>query len=299
MTSLLLTPEVVRWLNQPDPTTLSWVVLLSVAQWCLLTSTTHYSWSLLWTAVCLGAPLCSALYQCSVELAQNLCFGQPEKDRVLAIVANWVTGVPYAEWLRASHTAHLSFHNSPATATTRDPEVPGDWELQHVHGTAAKALYLLLHPWFLIGRWWRMRRTLAPSVRSMLWVNGLSQTVFNLWVWYGWGTPALMYMWTSTYLAATPWHPVAYYFLTQHHVCTADMSRNVPARTYSYYGVLNGLTLNAGYHRERHLCPRVPWSRLPLVRQLYRLRTHSSAVYRSWWQVIHEFVTEPVVTLHS
>ena len=36
--------------------------------------------------------------------------------------------------------------------------------------------------------------------------------------------------------------------------------------TFSYYGKLNLLTFNVGYHNEHHDFPSVPWHRLPQIR---------------------------------
>jgi sphingolipid 4-desaturase/C4-monooxygenase len=65
--------------------------------------------------------------------------------------------------------------------------------------------------------------------------------------------------------------------------------------TRSYYGWMNALLFNTGYHNEHHTLPSVPWSRLPALRALAPEMFVAEAPYgyaRHWWEhVRHDFRT--------
>jgi sphingolipid delta-4 desaturase len=57
-------------------------------------------------------------------------------------------------------------------------------------------------------------------------------------------------------------HPLGARWIQEHSVFREGQE------TYSYYGPLNVVSLNIGYHNEHHDLPQVAWHRLPKLRAL-------------------------------
>lgn len=89
-------------------------------------------------------------------------------------------------------------------------------------------------------------------------VNLFIQLIFDLLVIHFFGGRALAYLLIGTVLSMGL-HPVAGHFISEHYMFKKGYE------TYSYYGPLNWITFNVGYHNEHHDFPAVPGSKLPEV----------------------------------
>jgi len=69
--------------------------------------------------------------------------------------------------------------------------------------------------------------------------------------------------------------------------------------TYSYYGPLNVLAYNVGYHNEHHDFPSIPWTRLPALRALAPEFYDNIPSHSSWPMVIVNFIRDKEVGLFA
>jgi sphingolipid delta-4 desaturase len=79
-------------------------------------------------------------------------------------------------------------------------------------------------------------------------------------------------------------HPLGARWIQEHY--TLDPSQE----TFSYYGPLNFLALNVGYHNEHHDFPCIPWSRLPQLKAMAPEFYDSLRCHRSWTRLWLQFL---------
>eukprot|EP00932_Pfiesteria_piscicida_P020828 SRR837773.763.p1 GENE.SRR837773.763~~SRR837773.763.p1 ORF type:complete len:164 (-),score=49.52 SRR837773.763:183-674(-) len=106
------------------------------------------------------------------------------------------------------------------------------------------------------------------------------------------GPKVMLYFLLSTFFAGSI-HPTAGHFLAEHYVVDGE------AETYSYYGPLNRLTYNVGYHNEHHDFPNIAWSSLPRVRELAPEYYDSLPQCKSWPGIILQYIFDPRLSPYS
>merc|ERR1711871_37873 len=105
-------------------------------------------------------------------------------------------------------------------------------------------------------------------------------------VYHFWGPKALFYLVAGT-LLGMGLHPVAGHFIAEHYVFIPGWE------TYSYYGPLNFITFNVGYHNEHHDFPYIAGSRLPEVRRIAPEFYDKLPHHASWTSVIYNYIVDP------
>jgi sphingolipid delta-4 desaturase len=113
-------------------------------------------------------------------------------------------------------------------------------------------------------------------------------TLFVAWA----GGGPFKYLVTST-VFAIGLHPLGARWIQEHFALAPDQE------TYSYYGPLNKVSFNVGYHNEHHDLVTVPWCRLPQVRRIAPEFYEGLHAYTSWTALLARFVRDPDITLFN
>ncbi len=272
----------------PTPVTAGFVLLLVAAQvglaWALRDSPW---WALLGTAWLLGAILDHGLWVLIHECTHNLAFRGPRANAWLQIFANLPILFPASISFRKYHLIHHRFQGD----TELDADLASPFEARLVGNTFFGKAFWLLNFWlFQALRVQRLKR--VPFFDAWYVANLSVQVAFIAGTWALMGPRALVYLFLSS-IFAIGLHPVGARWIQEHYLVKA------PQETYSYYGPLNWVAFNVGYHNEHHDVMRVPWTRLPKVRQLAPEFYDTLHSHRSWTALLLKFLFDPSLSLYS
>jgi sphingolipid delta-4 desaturase len=236
-------------------------------------------WLIVLVAYGVGGVINQALLLAIHELSHNLAFKKPWHNRLFGLFINLPVGVPVAETFRYYHLLHHTHQGDERL----DTDLPTEREARALRSAPLKLLWLscqglayALRPLFVHPK----KPTLAEACNLLL------QLGVNAAVFYFWGGKALAYLPISS-LIVMGLHPIAGHYISEHYVFRAGQE------TYSYYGPLNRVAFNVGYHNEHHDFPYIPGSRLPQLRSLAADFYQPLASHHSWTKALWRFVTDP------
>lgn len=234
-------------------------------------------WLLVLVAYAVGGFLSQWLLLANHEFCHNLAFKKPLHNRLFGLFINLPIGVPVVAAFREYHLMHHTHQGVDGI----DTDVPTRWEASWVKGPFTKALWLAgqglaygLRPLFMMP---------LPMNRWLV-INFVVQIGFDVLIYWAWGGKALAYLPISA-LLTMGLHPMAGHYLTEHYVIAP------PQETYSYYGPLNALAFNVGYHNEHHDFPYIAGSRLPKLKKLAPEFYDDLVSHRSWTSMLWRYVT--------
>jgi sphingolipid delta-4 desaturase len=281
-------PEL-RSLIGPDRSSVVWIVVLVAAQMALAVVVGDRPWYVwLACAYVVGATIDHALWALIHETAHNLTMRWRTGNRLAAIAANLPLVFPGAI---AFCKYHLLHHRHMGDMDF-DAGVAGPDE-SRVVGRSGVMKALWIGGMFVVQGVIRPHRmTKIRMLDGWTFINFVVEIVAMIALvrLTGWGP--FTYLLASSILAIGL-HPLGARWVQEHFALAPDQE------TYSYYGPLNKVSFNVGYHNEHHDVVGIPWSRLPLVKKIAPEFYDGLLSYQSWSGLLVRFLRDRDITLFT
>lgn len=244
-------------------------------------------WMVFLIAYVVGAFISHALWVMIHEASHGLLFKGKVPNLFAGILANlphiFASSVSFQRY-HLKHHAHQGEHDL-------DADLPDFWEARLVsNNPLSKMMWFLFFPVFQVTRTARLNIELFD--RWVL-VNWVIQIVFNVAIWVLIGPKAFVFM-LASFFFSVGLHPLGARWIQEHYL-TLDPIQE----TYSYYGPLNTVAFNVGYHNEHHDFPSIPWNKLPQIKSKAPGYYDSLISHQSWTKLILLFIFNPKLSLYS
>ena len=245
-------------------------------------------WLIVPVAWGVGAFLSHATFCLYHECAHQLVFRKLWSNQLLGIFTNLPTLLPSYANFRTYHLKHHQYQGD----YDLDPDLADRWEARLIgNSLLGKAFWLALFPVFQCYRSVRFRERI-PFWNRWVFLNLAAQLTFNVALYVFFGPRAFVYLLLSFFFSVGL-HPLGARWIQEHFVIDGDQE------TYSYYGPVNRLAVNIGYHNEHHDFPFIPWNRLPRLTALAPEVYPSLYSHRSWARLWLRFLRDPRLSLWS
>ncbi|MBS1599698.1 MAG: fatty acid desaturase [Bacteroidetes bacterium] len=255
--------------------TLSW--FLRDQSWWLILAVAYFG----------GAFACHTLFVCIHECAHNLLFKKRAFNTLAGIVANLPLVFPSSVSFQKYHLKHHSYQG----VEELDADMPYRWEGALINNsTLGKAIWLLFYPIFQMIRPVRLKEISLMDKWTVL--NMVVQFTFMGFFIYFFGWKATAYL-TMSFFFSVGLHPLGARWVQEHFLTHGDQE------TKSYYGVLNSVNLNVGYHNEHHDFPSVPWNKLPKVKKIADPYYSSLGYHTSYTGLLFRFLYDRDLSVYS
>jgi sphingolipid delta-4 desaturase len=233
----------------------------------------------------IGATVAQSIFLAIHEITHNLAFRKETYNNILALFTNIPIILPFAISFKIYHGMHHWEQGKDGV----DMDIPARIEANFFKGFIGKLIWFFHQIVF-----YAIRPVLLKPIKLDKWqiYNWISQIVAMAIIIPLVGWLGVLFMLVSL-LMAGGLHPTSGHFISEHYVFEEDQE------TYSYYGPLNNITFNVGYHNEHHDFPNIPGSRLPELKKMvpeYYDNLHS---YKSWTKLIFRFLFTKEISLFS
>jgi sphingolipid delta-4 desaturase len=244
-------------------------------------------WSAL-AAYVVGAFFSHTLFVVIHEAAHNLVFRTLRANVATGILANFPSIFPTAISFKNFHIKHHVFQG----VHELDADLPDWYEAKLIRNySIGKAIWLFFFPVFQLIRTLRCREVV--TIDRYVVANIVAQLAFDAAVVYFLGWTALGYLFLSFWFSVGL-HPLGARWIQEHYLTLSPEQE-----TYSYYGRLNGVNLNVGFHNEHHDMPSIPWNNLPKLKAVAPEFYEPLLAHTSYTKLFFQFLFDQEVSLYS
>lgn len=245
-------------------------------------------WIVIGAAYLYGAFANHALFVMIHECTHQLLFKSRAANRWASMLANLPHVVPGAMSFEKYHLKHHSFQG----IYELDADLPNKWEARLINNSfLGKTLWLLFFPLFQGTRVSRLKE--IDFFDGWLLTNILVQAVFNVAIWYFFGWYAVAFLFISFWFSIGL-HPLGARWIQEHYLTYGSEQE-----TYSYYGRLNTVAFNVGFHNEHHDFPSIPWNKLPQIKKAAPGYYDTLYYHTSWTKLFFRFLFEREISLFN
>lgn len=254
-----------------------WMGSLGIASW---------GYAIL-AAFAIGAFANHCLYVIIHEATHNLIFKKRVLNKICGVVADIPNVLPGALAFRNYHIKHHAYMGDHDF----DADLPNIWEAKVVQ-TAwwRKALWLLVFPIMQVSRSFSTYK--VNTYEKWFYINAIVLIITDILIVQFFGWNGLIYLLASMFFGLGL-HPLGARWIQEHYTLSPDQE------TYSYYGPLNIVALNVGYHNEHHDFPAIPWNRLPKLREIAPEYYNTLIYHTSWTKLLLSFIFNKEYSLFS
>ncbi|MFL5738855.1 MAG: fatty acid desaturase [Flavisolibacter sp.] len=279
----------IRKLIGKNSSTFGLILFLVSLQIALSIVLSNQAWWLIFVvAYLVGAFIDHALFVMIHECAHRLIFKNRSANRVAGMIANLPQVFPSSIAFERYHIKHHSFQGIHEL----DADLPNRWEARLINNYfVGKMIWLLFYPLFQAFRITRLKE--IKPFDGWIATNWLAQIVFAAAIWFFFGPKAISFL-TLSFFFSVGLHPLGGRWIQEHYLVHNDEQE-----TYSYYGPLNKVAFNVGYHNEHHDFPSVPWNKLPQIRQQAPGFYNSLVYHTSWTRLFLRFLFDREISLFS
>jgi sphingolipid 4-desaturase/C4-monooxygenase len=244
-------------------------------------------WAIFLVAYFVGAFIDHALFVMIHECAHRLIFKSQSANRLAGILANVPQVFPSSVSFERYHIKHHSFQGIHEL----DADLPNRWEARLINNYfVGKVIWFLFYPLFQAFRVSRLKE--IRPFDGWIALNWGVQIAFVAAIWYFLGPKAVVFL-TASFFFSVGLHPLGGRWIQEHYLTHGEQE------TYSYYGPLNTVAFNVGYHNEHHDFPSVPWNKLPQIKNGAPVFYDSLASHKSWTKLWLRFLFDREISLWS